>query len=66
MVSGWENKLSRFKSWFLSSIRVLRSATKPGKSEFFLLLRICFLGIVVIGILGFIIRLISSIIGLIG
>lgn len=66
MVSDGETVLSRLKSLFSSSIKVLKSATKPRKSEFFLLLRICFLGIVVIGVLGFIIRLISSVIGLIG
>ncbi|MCX8176122.1 MAG: protein translocase SEC61 complex subunit gamma [Candidatus Bathyarchaeota archaeon] len=66
MVSDREDELSRLKSLFSSSIKVLKSATKPRKSEFFLLLRICVLGIVIIGVLGFIIRLISSVIGLIG
>ena len=54
------------KSWFFSSYRMLRSASKPGKSEFWLLLRVCLLGVAVVGVLGFIIRFFSVIISFMG
>ncbi len=56
----------RLKSWFSSSYRMLRSATKPGKTEFMLLLRVCLLGVAVIGALGFLIRFVSAMISLLG
>lgn len=45
-------------------INVLRTASKPGRSEFWLLLRICLLGIAVIGAVGFLIRYVFAIVGL--
>ncbi|RLG91843.1 MAG: preprotein translocase subunit SecE [Candidatus Hecatellales archaeon] len=54
------------KSWFSSSYRMLKSATKPGKTEFWLLFRVCLLGVLVIGAIGFLIRFVSSMITLMG
>ncbi|MEM3736746.1 MAG: protein translocase SEC61 complex subunit gamma [Candidatus Bathyarchaeia archaeon] len=54
------------KSWFTSASKLLRSASKPGIDEFWLLFRVCLIGIAVLGVLGFIIRLIFALIGLAG
>jgi protein translocase SEC61 complex gamma subunit len=36
---------------------MLKLAKKPGREELWLSLRICFLGIIVIGLIGFVIKL---------
>ncbi|KPV63739.1 MAG: preprotein translocase subunit SecE [Candidatus Bathyarchaeota archaeon BA2] len=47
------------RSFLKSSARLLRLAKKPGRSELWLSIKICFLGTAAIGGVGFIIRLIS-------
>jgi len=47
------------KSFFKSASRLLKLATKPGRTELWLSIKICLLGTVVIGVIGFIIKLIS-------
>lgn len=45
---------------FLSQCgRTLRLAVKPGRSELWLSIKMCFLGIGAVGLIGFIIRLLS-------
>jgi protein translocase SEC61 complex gamma subunit len=46
------------KSFFQSASRLLRLATKPGRSELWLSLKICFIGVIAIGGIGFIIKII--------
>ena len=47
---------------FLSQCaRTLKLAVKPGKSELWLSVKICFLGIGAIGLIGFVIKLLSSV-----
>jgi len=41
-------------------MRLLRLAKKPGMSELWLSIKICILGVLVVGVLGFLIKLISS------
>jgi protein translocase SEC61 complex gamma subunit len=41
---------------------MLKIATKPSKGELWLSIKICFLGIIVVGTIGYIIQLISSLI----
>jgi protein translocase SEC61 complex gamma subunit len=43
-----------------SCIRLLKVSKKPGKTELWLSMKICLLGIVVIGVIGFIIKLLSA------
>jgi protein translocase SEC61 complex gamma subunit len=38
----------------------MQLAKKPGREELWLSIKICFLGVIVIGILGFIIKMISG------
>jgi protein translocase SEC61 complex gamma subunit len=46
---------------FLSSCkRLLKLAKKPGRTELWLSIRICFLGIIAIGVVAFIIKFISA------
>ncbi|MCW4016264.1 MAG: protein translocase SEC61 complex subunit gamma [Candidatus Bathyarchaeota archaeon] len=49
------------RSFFESASRLLKLATKPGRTELWLSIKICFLGIIVIGGIGYIIRLIGNV-----
>jgi len=44
-----------------SASKLLKLAKKPGSSELWLSIKICLLGIIVIGMLGFVIKLISGV-----
>ena len=43
-----------------SMARVLKLATRPDGEEFSLLLRICALGLIIVGVFGFIIQLVAA------
>lgn len=48
---------------FLSQCaRVLKLAAKPGRDELRLSIRICFLGIGIVGLIGFVIKMLTSVI----
>ena len=49
------------RSFLTQCARTLKLAVKPGKSELWLSIKICFLGIGAIGLVGFIIKLLGSI-----
>ena len=49
------------RSFLTSCKRLLKLATKPGRSELWLSIKICLLGTLAIGGIGFIIKLIASI-----
>jgi protein translocase SEC61 complex gamma subunit len=48
------------RSFFSSAAKLLKLAKKPGRDELWLSVKICFLGIAVIGVVGFIIKFISA------
>jgi protein translocase SEC61 complex gamma subunit len=48
------------RSFFSSAAKMLKLAKKPGRDELWLSIKICFLGIAVIGVVGFIIKFISA------
>jgi protein translocase SEC61 complex gamma subunit len=48
------------RSFLAQCVRTLKLAVKPGRSELWLSVKICFLGLGVIGIVGFVIKLMSS------
>ena len=50
------------RSFFQSASRLLKLATKPGRTELWLSIKICFLGVIVIGGIGYLIKLIGSVI----
>ncbi|UCD27127.1 MAG: preprotein translocase subunit SecE [Candidatus Bathyarchaeota archaeon] len=47
------------RSFFESASRLLKLATKPGRTELWLSIKICLLGTIAIGGVGFLIKLIS-------
>jgi len=49
------------RSFLSQSARTLKLAVKPGTSELWLSVKICFLGIGAIGLIGFVIKLVSSV-----
>lgn len=48
------------RSFLNSCVRTLKLASKPNRRELWLSLKISFLGIGVVGLVGFIVRLIAS------
>ncbi|PVX25582.1 MAG: protein translocase SEC61 complex subunit gamma [Candidatus Bathyarchaeum sp.] len=55
------------RSFFQSASRLLKLATKPGRTELWLSIKICFLGIIAIGGIGFLIKIIfQGVNGLLG
>ncbi|MEM2104630.1 MAG: protein translocase SEC61 complex subunit gamma [Candidatus Bathyarchaeia archaeon] len=50
------------KSFLSQCARTLKLAVKPGRSELWLSIKICFLGISVVGLVGFVIKLLTSVI----
>jgi protein translocase SEC61 complex gamma subunit len=51
------------KSWLMQAARTLRLAVKPGREELWLSIKISLLGIGAIGLIGFVIKLLSYAIG---
>lgn len=49
------------RSFLQSSVRLLKLAIKPGRSELWLSIKICFLGIILLGAIGFVIKLIGTV-----
>jgi len=49
------------RSFLSQAARTLKLAIKPGRSELWLSIKICLLGIGAIGLVGFIIKLLSSV-----
>ena len=47
-------------SFIRSSLRLLKFAKKPGRDELWLSIKICFLGVLIIGLIGFIIYMLAS------
>jgi len=50
------------RSWLTQAARTLKLATKPGREELWLSIKISLLGIGAVGLVGFLIRLVSSVI----
>lgn len=50
--------LERVKSFFLECIRVFRVTRKPGMDEFKIIVKVSGIGILLIGVIGFIISMI--------
>jgi protein translocase SEC61 complex gamma subunit len=51
------------KSWLMQASRTLKLAVKPGREELWLSIKISLLGIGAIGLIGFVIKLLSYAIG---
>jgi len=59
-VGMWWNNLG-LRSFIRGSLRLLRLAKKPGRDELWLSIKICFLGILIVGAIGFIVYFLASI-----
>jgi len=57
-LSLWE----RFGMFFQNSRRIIKIANKPGRKDYFLVFKICAIGILVLGVLSFVIQLIWTLI----
>lgn len=55
--------VNKIKEFFESSKRILLIAKKPGKKEYWAMAKIVGIGMIVIGVIGFIVRIIMNIIG---
>jgi len=55
--------IDKFKEFLLSSRRIISISQKPGKKEFWLMAKIIGLGIIIIGIIGFLIKVIMNFFG---
>lgn len=53
------------RSFLSSCSRTLRLAVKPSRREIWLALKISFIGISIVGVVGFIIRLIASLLAVV-
>lgn len=51
------------RSWLSQAARTLKLAVKPGRTELWLSIKISLLGIGVIGLVGFVIKLLSLAVG---
>jgi len=51
------------KSWVMQAARTLKLAVKPGREELWLSIKISLLGIGAIGLIGFVIKLLSYALG---
>jgi len=51
------------KSWLMQAARTLKLAVKPGREELWLSIKISLLGIGAIGLIGFVIKLLSYALG---
>jgi len=48
------------RSFFGSAAKLLKLAKKPGRDELWLSIKICLLGVAAVGLVGFIIKLMSA------
>jgi len=55
---SYYDKLSNF---YRNSKRILKIANKPNRKEYFLVFKICGIGLVVLGVLSYVIQLIFSV-----
>ena len=56
-----ESMYSRLMAFLKNSKRILRIANKPDRKEYWLVFKICGIGLVVLGVLSYVIQLIFSV-----
>jgi protein transport protein SEC61 subunit gamma-like protein len=55
-------RYQRFTQFLKNAKRIIKTANKPSKKEYWLIFKICGIGIVVLGVLSYIIQLIFSVV----
>lgn len=53
---------SRLKRFFQNTKRIIKVASKPSKKDYWLVTKICLIGIAVLGALSYVVQLIASVI----
>jgi protein translocase SEC61 complex gamma subunit len=56
-----ENYYQRFVKFVKNANRILKIANKPNRSEYWLVFKICGIGLVILGVLSYIIQLVFSV-----
>lgn len=51
------------KSWLTQAARTLKLANKPGREELWLSIKISLLGIGVVGLIGYVVKLLGTLMG---
>ena len=52
---------TRFAKFLKNSKRIMKIANKPSRKEYFLIFKICGIGIIILGVLSYVIQLIFSV-----
>jgi protein transport protein SEC61 subunit gamma-like protein len=60
--TSWDNL--NFREFIDSSKRLLRVTTRPNRKELLMLIRLSFLGVIVVGAIGFVVKVLFWIVGL--
>lgn len=58
---GKPGRYQRFTQFLKNAKRIIKIANKPSRKEYWLIFKICGLGIVVLGVLSYVIQLIFSV-----
>jgi len=58
---GKSGRYQRFTQFLKNAKRIIKIANKPSRKEYWLIFKICGLGIVVLGVLSYVIQLIFSV-----
>ncbi len=54
--------MNRLQMFFLNIRRILKISTKPSRKEYFTLIKVCLIGLGILGLLSYIVQLIASVI----
>ena len=54
-------RYQRFTQFLKNAKRILKTANKPSRKEYWLIFKICGIGIVILGVLSYVIQLIFSV-----
>ena len=53
---------ARLKGFYINTKRIVKVASKPSKKDYWLVAKICLIGILILGALSYVIQLIASVI----
>ena len=54
--------MTRLKRFWLNTKRIFKISTKPGKKEYWTMVKICSIGILIVGLLSYIVQVIVQVI----
>ena len=56
------NRIEKFQAFMQNSKRIFKISTKPTRKQFLAMTKICVIGLVIIGLISFVVQLIASVI----